>query len=347
MTLRPLGDTGLQVPPITFGTSALGNLYIELDPKVKVRIIEESLLNSQPITVFDSAGKYGAGLALEALGRGLRQLETTAAQVIISNKLGWLRKPLIGEEPLFEPGVWKGLKHDAFQEISYEGILRCFEEGNELLQGIVPQLVSVHDPDEYLAQARSKEEREERFQHILDAYRALEGLKLQGKVKGIGVGAKDWRVIPEIYNHVRLDWVMFANSATLISHPEDLLAFMKKLEADRIGIFNSAVFQSGFLVGGDYFDYRLIRPDTTENKKRFQWRDAFFELCQEWDIRPAHACVQFALHLPGVSSVALSTTDPTKVKNNVEFTQTALPQEFWNELKNRKLITENSPTPSF
>ena len=347
MTLRPLGDTGLQVPAITFGTSALGNLYTELNPKTKVRIIEESLLNSQPITVFDSAGKYGAGLALEALGEGLRQLEAVSAQVIISNKLGWLRKPLVGEEPLFEPGVWKGLKHDAFQQISYDGILRCFEEGNKLLQGIVPQLVSVHDPDEYLAQARSPQEREEKFQHILDAYRALEDLKAQGIVKGIGVGAKDWKVIPEIYRHAKLDWVMFANSATLISHPQELLDFMKKLESDRVGIFNSAVFQSGFLVGGDYYDYQFIRPDTAANQKRFQWREAFFNLCQEWEITPAHACVQFALHLPGVSSVALSTTDPSKVKRNVALTQTPLPEEFWNELKNRQLIQENSPTPSF
>jgi D-threo-aldose 1-dehydrogenase len=347
MTLRPLGDTGLRVPSVTFGTSALGNLYTELDPEIKLRIIKECLLNSQPLTVFDSAGKYGAGLALEALGKGLKRLEVISPQVIISNKLGWLRKPLVGEEPRFERGVWKGLKHDAFQLISYDGILRCFEEGNELLQGRIPQLVSVHDPDEYLAQATSPAEREKKFGDILDAYRALADLKAQGKVKGVGVGAKDWTVIPEIYKHVKLDWVMFANSATLISHPEDLLKFMKRLEIDRVGIFNSAVFQSGFLVGGDYYDYRFIRPDTAENKERFQWRDAFFKLCQEWEITPAHACVQFALHLPGVSSVALSTTDPSKVRGNVALTQNLLQNEFWNELKNRKLIPENSPTPSF
>src|SRR5690606_30661630 len=58
-------------------------------------------------------------------------------------------------------------------------------------------------------------------------------------------------------------------------------------------------------------------------------------------------CVQFALHLPGVNSVALSTTDPSKVKRNVASVETPVPREFWNELKNRKLIAENSPTTSF
>ena len=338
-----MGTTGIQVPPITFGTSALGNLYTALDPQTKLEIVKESLRQTQPLTVFDTAGKYGAGLALEALGESLRQLEVARDQVLISNKLGWVRSPLIGDEPLFEPGVWKGLKYDAIQQISYKGILRCFEEGNELLQGLIPQLVSVHDPDEYLSQAKNPEEEDQLFEDILEAYRALEDLKKEGKVRGIGVGAKNWKVIPKIYEHVKLDWVMFANSATIISHPSELLEFMRKLKADQVGIFNSAVFQSGFLVGGDFYDYKLIRPDTTENKVLFNWREKFFGVCKQFNITPAHACVQFALNLPGVSSVALSTTDHSKVKRNVDSVQVKLPQEFWQELKNRHLLSKNSP----
>jgi D-threo-aldose 1-dehydrogenase len=343
MMPHPLGTTGLQVPPITFGTSALGNLYKALDPTTKLEIIKESLRLTQPLTVFDTAGKYGAGLALEAMGESLRQLEIVPDQVLISNKLGWVRAPLIGDEPLFEPGVWKGLKHDAIQQISYQGILRCFDEGNELLQGLIPQLVSVHDPDEYLSQARNPEEEDRLFEDILEAYRALQDLKKGGRVKGIGVGAKNWKVIPRIHEHVKLDWVMIANSATIISHPPELLEFMRKLEAEQVGIFNSAVFQSGFLVGGDFYDYKLIRPDAPENKALFDWREKFFEVCKQFNISAAHACVQFALNLPGVCSVALSTTDPFKVKRNVESVQIKLPEEFWRELTNRRLLSEDSP----
>jgi D-threo-aldose 1-dehydrogenase len=343
MTLQPLGDTGIEVPPISFGTSSLGNLYTALDPKVKQEIVKESVFSSSPLTVFDTAGKYGAGLALEALGNSLQQLGISRERVVISNKLGWVRSPLVGKEPLFEPGVWKGLRYDAVQQISYQGILRCFEEGNDLLQGFIPQLVSVHDPDEYLAKAESPAEEEKLFEDILEAYRALGDLKKQGKVKGIGVGAKNWKVIPKIYEHIRLDWVMFANSMTIISHPVELMGFMKKLSVDSVGIFNSAVFQSGFLVGGDYYDYKLIRPDTPENQKLFQWRDRFFEACKDFGLSPAHVCVQFALNVPGVTSVAVSTSDPSKVKRNVEATQNRIPDEFWKELTRRGLLSEESP----
>ena len=41
------------------------------------------------------------------------------------------------------------LKHDAVQDISYQGILDCYEQGNTLLGKYQARLVSVHDPDEY------------------------------------------------------------------------------------------------------------------------------------------------------------------------------------------------------
>ena len=53
----------------------------------------------------------------------------------------------------------RDLKHDAIQKISYEGMMECFEQGNELLGGYVPQMVSVHDPDEYLAMAKNERSR--------------------------------------------------------------------------------------------------------------------------------------------------------------------------------------------
>ncbi len=144
------GKTGLRIPPIIFGTSALGNLYIDLSKEKKLSIIKRCIDNVAPPVVFDSAGKYGAGLALEILGECLSTLNVCADNIIISNKLGWYRTPLTAEEPTFEYGVWKNINHDAVQKISYDDIIECFEQGNELLKGYIPSLVSVHDPDEYM-----------------------------------------------------------------------------------------------------------------------------------------------------------------------------------------------------
>src|SRR6059058_543541 len=116
---KELKLTHINIPPIIFGTSGLGNLFVARDEATKCEIVKECITQSKGAVVFDSAGKYGAGLALESLGKCLKKLNVKPEDVIISNKLGWVRTELKAEEPTFEPGVWKDLKYDAIQKISY------------------------------------------------------------------------------------------------------------------------------------------------------------------------------------------------------------------------------------
>lgn len=329
-------QTQTVLPKVIFGTSALGNLYTALDYKDKLAIVAECIRHSPKPVVFDSAGKYGAGLALESLGASLKDLGVQPEDVIISNKLGWMRTELLGSEPTFEPGVWKNLQYDAIQNISYDGIMACFEQGNDLLGEYSPQMVSVHDPDEYLLAAGNEQERAKRYQDILDAYRALSDLKEAGKVTAVGVGAKDWRIIERISKDVKLDWVMIANSMTVHSHPEDLLAFMKQLEEQGIMIINSAVFNAGFLIGSDYYNYRLA--DKEKDAELFRWREKFFSVCEKYHVKPAEACVRFGLSAPGVRSIALNTSSAKRVKGNVEMANVEIPDAFWKELREQGLI---------
>ena len=344
MEHTPAGKTGIMLPPIIFGTSAFGNLYSALSDETKTAIVRECLKHVPKPVVFDCAGKYGAGLALEKLGEILGKLEVPAEDIIISNKLGWLRTPLTGPDPLFEKGVWIGINHDARQSISYNGILECMEQGNKLLgEKYKPQMLSVHDPDEYLAAAGNSKEFDKRFRNILEAYKALSVLKSEGKAKAIGVGAKNWLTIRLIANEVDLDWAMFANSMTIYRHPKDLLDFMEKLKKKGTAIINSAVFHAGFLTGGEYFDYVRIKPDSEENKLKFQWRDRFFSVCKKHNVVPANACVRFALTPPGVTSVSLNTSVPERVKKNVESVECEIPRDFWKEMIENKLIDRDYP----
>ena len=344
MPIKSQGDPKmkLSLPKIIFGTSALGNLYIEQPEHIKTKILEECIGLSGNSVVFDSAGKYGAGLALEMLGKILGKLDTKSKNIIISNKLGWYRIPLTTEEPTFEPGIWKNLKYDAVQRISYNGILECFEQGNHLLGNkFIPQLLSVHDPDEYLASAKSSKEYNQLLFEITEAYRALQQVKDNGKVSAIGIGAKNWKVIQVLSKHISFDWVMFANSMTIMNHPKELICFMEELKDKGILIINSAVFQAGFILGGEYYDYKKIKPDTQENIARFKWREKFHSLCQKFNISPMVACVNFALNAPGVCSISLNTSNPAHVKTNVDSIKAEVPKEFYLTMKKEKLISSD------
>ena len=344
MEYRQLGNTSLKIPPVIFGTSALGNLFVALPDATKQQIVSECVINLKAPVVFDSAGKYGAGLALEVLGKSLTKIGVSPENIIISNKLGWYRTSLKTPEPTFEPGAWVGLKNDAEQRISYNGIIECWKQGNKLLGGDYhPSLVSVHDPDEFLSAARDETDYIRRFEQIIDAYRALSDLKKEGKVKAVGVGAKSWKVIRAITTEIDLDWVMFANSMTILKHPADLLEFMRELHQAKIGIINSAVFHAGFLTGGRFFDYVAIKPDSAENRALFEWRKIFFSICEKFHVLPSQACVSFGMTPPGVISIALNTSDPDRVKENVKAVTTLVPKEFWEEMIKSRLIGDEYP----
>ena len=109
----------MKLNPIIFGTSCLGNLYREIPMETKVAIAAEWFRAYGHPTI-DSAGKYGAGLSLECIGKALKALGKTGNDIDISVKLGWRRSRRLapGEEPTFEPGAWKGLEWDALQDIS-------------------------------------------------------------------------------------------------------------------------------------------------------------------------------------------------------------------------------------
>lgn len=333
----------VKLPPIVFGTSCLGNLYAVVPDAVKTQIAQNWFRHSPSPVTLDSAGKYGAGMALEVMGRNLAELGIPQEKVQISNKLGWYRIPLKGAEPTFEKGAWAGLSHDAEQRISKEGILQCWEQGCELLGDYKAQLLSVHDPDEYLAAASNTAEKVSRHNDILGAYESLFELKKRGEAKAIGVGSKDWRIIRELATEIDFDWVMLACSFTVMQHPPELVELIESLRKKGTQIINSAVFHAGFLSGGKYYDYRIPDPSNAQDATLFAWRESFLKICAQYQVKPAAACVQFGLSAPGVEAVALNTGKPDRIEENVRLVTEKLPMDFWAALKTAGLIRPDYP----
>ena len=340
---QTFGTTGLAIPCVVFGTSSLGNLYQSMSDAACLEIVASWFAHVPPPVFIDTAGKYGASLALQRLGECLRQLDVDPKDVVISNKLGWVQMPLNTPEPTFEPGVWIDLQHDARQEISYEGILRCYEQGCEFLDPYLPTLVSVHDPDEYVQAASNERDRQHRWGDIGGAYEALAALRSDGRVRGVGVGAKDWRFVRDCEQRYSLDWVMIANSLTVHSHPAELVEYLATLAQRQIPVINSAVFNGGFLVGGDAYNYRPVVASSAEGAALLAWRERFEATCRDFGIRPAEACTAFGISPPAVVALALSSTKAARVADNVALVNNVVPAEFWAMLKDRGIVDEAYP----
>ena len=156
-------------------------------------------------------------------------------------------------------------------------------------------------------------------------------LKAKGEVKGVGVGSKDWSVIRDLYRDVKFDWAMFACAPTILRHPPELMDFIARLAADGVTVIDSAVFNGGFLTGGDKFDYRTADP--ARDAALFAKREAYLSLCRKWKLDPAAVAVEYALRIPGVKHVALNTSRPERVAANAAYGKHKSPDGFWKELE--------------
>jgi len=212
------------------------------------------------------------------------------------------------------------------QDISYDGIMRCHAEAKDLLGGFPIDLVSVHDPDEYLAAKDAKNAKAD----ILGAYKALFELKARGEAESVGIGSKDWRVIEMLWRDgVKFDWAMLACQPTLLVHPPELISFVNELKAAGVTLIDSAVFNGGFLIGSDMLDYRKADPE--KDAAAFAFRERYLDLCRRHGLDPAAPAVEYAYRL-GFDAVALNTASPRRILKNAAYANAKAPEAFWREL---------------
>src|ERR1700733_13181933 len=83
MRYQQLGDTGLTVSIVSFGTSPLGNMFGPADERDVEQIVQRAL--DAGINFFDTSPCYGEGLAETRLGKALRGRRD---EVVVGTKAG-------------------------------------------------------------------------------------------------------------------------------------------------------------------------------------------------------------------------------------------------------------------
>src|SRR3954471_22829082 len=76
-------NSTLTLPPIIFGSAALGNVPNVIPEQRKLAICGEWFQHVEPPVFVDVDYKHGDGMALEVLGRMLQRLGVTSDEVVI------------------------------------------------------------------------------------------------------------------------------------------------------------------------------------------------------------------------------------------------------------------------
>jgi D-threo-aldose 1-dehydrogenase len=336
---RPLGRTGLPVSAIGFGAAPLGDLYAKLDDATAIATAEAA--GARGITLFDTSPHYGNGLAEHRCGTALRRMGREG--IVLSTKVGRRMDPRSPvEKPsggVISPGFAGGLPHKSVFDYSYDGTLRSVEQSLLRLGTDRIDLLLIHDVDVWT----HGEAIEQRFREAMEgAYPALERLRAEGVVKGIGLGVNEADMCVRFAEAGDFDTMLLAGRYSLLEQPA-LEAFLPLALTKGIGVMLGGVFNSGILatgaVEGARYNYAAAPADVVEKVKRIE------AVCVRHRVPLAHAALRFPLGHPAVSSVVLGAVSPAEVERNLQALDTVIPPAMWEELKSAGLLAAHAPTP--
>ena len=334
---RDLGRTGAALTEIGFGGAPLGDLFEAVGEQQAQDTLQAAW--DAGIRYFDTAPFYGYGKSEHRIGHFLRQ--QPRSEFVISTKVGRVFKATRNLET-FDKQMWiGGLPFDHAFDYSYDGIMRSYEDSLQRLGLHAVDLLLIHDLD-YFFHTTEARVAACLGQIYTSGWRALDELRSDGRIKGIGAGLNMLGLIPRFLEMVDLDFFIVAMPYTLLDQDALDDEFPKCAEKG-VNIVIGSVFASGILasgpVEGALYGYAPAAPEILEKTRRIE------AVCGRHNVPLPAAAVQFPLAHPVVSAIIPGAHKPDYIRSNVKYLQEPIPSDLWSELKAEKLLREDAPTP--
>ncbi|HEX5055592.1 MAG TPA: aldo/keto reductase [Gammaproteobacteria bacterium] len=328
-----IGKTDVAVTRLGFGASTLGNLYRRVDDETARATATAAWDNG--IRYFDTAPHYGFGLSERRLGDVLREREG----YVLSTKVGRLLAPC--PQAGDKMGFCSPMPFESVYDYSYDAVMRSFEDSQQRLGLSRIDILYMHD----IGRVTHGDRHEELFAVAMNGgYRAMSELRDQGLVRAIGLGVNEYEVCEQAMAHGDFDCFLLAGRYTLLEQ-EPLESFFPACSKRGISIVIGGPYNSGILATGTKsrqaltYNYESAPRAVVEKARRIE------QCCDEYRVALAAAALQFTLGHPVVASVIPGLGNPERVAKTIDFAQTPIPGELWQELKRRGLLHADAPVP--
>jgi len=331
---KTLGRSQLKLSVLGFGGTGLGNMYVAMSERNAIDTL--SAAYTAGMRYYDTAPLYGHGLSELRLGSGLRLFADRG--VIVSSKVGWRLRPAFGEPT--GAGLFRDITaFTRFNDYSYDGAMRSFEDSLNRLGAERIDILLIHDVDR-----RNQGERfPEVFKHAMaGAYKAVLSLREQGVVKAIGCGLNEWEACQAFAEQGDFDCFLLAGRYTLLEQ-ESLKSFLPLCDKRGIGIILGGPYNSGILASGAvknaWFNYAPAPAEVLAKVAAIE------KICFAHRVPLKAAALQFTLHHPSVASVIPGASNAAELNENLRMLRTPIPAQLWRELKSAGLMDAQAPTP--
>ncbi|HSC68486.1 MAG TPA: aldo/keto reductase [Cellvibrio sp.] len=345
---RVFGSSPLAISLLGFGAAPIGNLYQPLSDNQATEAVNTAL--AAGIRYFDTAPHYGFGLSESRLGNALAEAPQHAAiaePIIVSTKVGRLLVPTssnaqvrhgFADAPPLEPRF----------DYSYDGIMRSFESSLKRLRRDRVDILFAHD----LGPLTHGADHPAHFREFMDGgYLAMNELKASGQVTAIGLGTNEWQICEAALEYGDFDGFLLAGRYTLLEQGacETFLPLCARRGASVIlgGPFNSGILATGVKTAATasgkvplHYNYEPAPQAIIDRVAQLE------DVCAEFAVPLAAAALQFPAAHPQVCSVLAGFANEEQVQQAQAWMAAPIPDEFWQQLRERELLHPAAPTPA-
>ena len=337
--MRKLGQSGVELTQLGFGSAPLGELFVRVDEATACATLQAAW--DAGIRYYDTAPYYGRGLSEIRCGRFLDT--KPRSEFVLSSKVGrWFFPPAKPQDFQTEP--WTGgLRFDHVHDYSYDGIMRSYEQSQMRLGMNRIDLLLIHDLDFWFHTTEAKVSAY-LSQLFASGWRALDQLRSHGLVRGVGAGINEPGMMPRFLDALGLDFFLVALRYTLMEQ-DVLREEFPRCERGGVGVVVGGVFNSGITatgpIPGAKYNYRDATSEEMDRVAKIK------AVCSAHAVPLAAAALQFPLAHPIVASVIPGAIGPDQVRQNVDNCRHPIPASLWSDLKGEGLISRDAPTPQW
>lgn len=301
MELRKIGDTGLTVPSLCFGTSGLGDMpdtYGYSVGEQRARATLHAIFDG-PVGFLDTARAYGHGRSEERIGAVIRERGGLPEGFVLSTKLD---RDL--ETGRFDAGQ---ARRSLEQSLTALGLDR------------IPML-HLHDPEH----ARDVDE----ITCEGGALDMLFAFKEEGLCQAVGLAMGSIDMMFAMLRSRPFDVVLSHNRFTLLNRSADQL--FTYAQDNGIAVLNAAPYASGVLAkGADSMPLITYQPADEAALIPVRRIEA---VCAKHGVSMGAAALQFSMRDPRVTSTLVGVTKPERVLQTLAWSREEIPPAAWQEL---------------
>lgn len=297
---RPLGGTGLLVPPLCVGCAPLGDMRDTFAYGVSeaqaLATIRAAL--ASPISFLDTAASYGDGESERRIGAVLREQGGIPPGVVLATKA----------DRDLQTGEFTG-----------DQMHRSVERSLQLLGVDRLQLCYLHDP-EHIGFAASMAPG--------GPVAVLQQLHDEGVIEHLGIAGGPIPMMTEFVATDLFEVAISHNRYTLLNQEAE--PFWDVCLQHGVAALNAAPYGSGILAKGPRAYPRYMYGQASEDQ--MQRAAALEAVCTRYHVPLAAVALQFSLREPRISSTIVGMTKPERLAETLTLAQMPIPDGLWEEV---------------